>query len=75
MEKGRLRYALPRGESYLRIVLSNIYRNLRNGNAATIRQSPLMQRAYTIVNEVGVLPYQDYNMEVEFKEEPTLNGK
>ena len=75
MDKGRLKYALPRCEEYLRIVMGNVYRNLRSGNDATVRQSSLMNRAYTLVNEVGVLPYQDYNIEVTFKEEPTSDGQ
>ena len=70
-KKGRLKYALPRAEEYLRIVMTNVHQNLREGNDARIRQSPLLQRAYTLVNEVGVLPFQDYNTDVVFLEDTT----
>lgn len=69
VEKGKLKYALPRAEEYLRIVMNNVYSNLRDGNSATIRQSPLLQRAHAIVNEVGVIPYRDYNINVQFVED------
>ena len=56
----RQRYALPRAENMLYIVTKNIIRNLRQGHAAKVSMAPLVQRAYTIVNETGVIPYQDY---------------
>jgi len=62
----RLRYALPRAENLLRIVGSNIIRNLKYTHEAKIEMAPLVQRAYNIVNETGVIPYKDYLADVEF---------
>ena len=62
----RLRYALPRAENLLRIVGNNIIRNLIYTHEAKLDMPPLMQRAYNIVNETGVIPYKDYLTDVEF---------
>ena len=56
----RLKYELPRGEVMVRIVMRNIYGNLRDGNEAKVSMMPLVQRAYTMVNETGVMPVKDY---------------
>jgi len=73
MSKGRLKYALPRAEDYLRIINKNINYNLRKHAGVKIKQSPLLQRAYTLVNELGVVPYRDYfdtdNVDEDFKVE------
>lgn len=69
----RLKYALPRAENLIRIVASNILSNLRNGHAAKYDLPPIVQRAYAIVNETGVLPYRDYSADVVFLENVT-NG-
>jgi hypothetical protein len=57
----QFKYALPRAEEYLRIVSDNMVGNLRAGNAAKLNLMPLVQRAYILVNELGVLPYRDYD--------------
>lgn len=62
------KYALPRAENFLRIVGMNIIRNLRDTQEAKLVVEPLMQRAYTLVNEVGIIPYRDYDMETTFLE-------
>ena len=62
----RLKYALPRAENLLRIVGGNIISNLINTNEAKVEMAPLLQRAYNIVNETGVVPYKDYLADVEF---------
>lgn len=62
----RLKYALPRAEDLLRIVGDNIIRNLIGTHEAKVEMAPLMQRAYSIVNETGVIPYKDYSADVEF---------
>lgn len=69
----KLKYMLPRAENILRLVASNIIRNLREGNPAKVEMAPLVQRAYTIVNETGVIPYRDYGADVVFLED-TTNG-
>ena len=69
----RLKYALPRAENLLRIVASNIMSNLRNGHPAKVEMAPLIQRAYTIVNETGVIPYRDYPADIVFSKD-TYNG-
>lgn len=56
----KLRHALPRAENLLYIVIKNIIRNLRDGHEAKVEMVPLVRRAYTIVNETGVIPYRDY---------------
>ena len=68
MPKKQYKYALPRAENYLKIVGSNIIMNLRNTHEAKLTVEPLMQRAYTIVKEVGVIPYTDYDADTEFLE-------
>jgi hypothetical protein len=60
------KYALPRAEEYLKIVCSNIIGNLRRGNTAKLNVQPLLQRAYTLVNEIGVIPYKDYEADTKF---------
>jgi hypothetical protein len=64
----RLKYELPRGEVLLRVVMRNIFWNLRNGNPAKVRMVPLVQRAYTLVNETGVMPAKDYDADTTFLE-------
>ncbi len=65
----RLKYMLPRAENMLRVVLQNIYGNLRDGNPAKVEMPLLIQRAYTIVNETGVIPYREYDADVVFLED------
>ena len=65
----RLKFELPRAENFLRIVGKNMINNLQRGNEARLLLLPLMQRAYTIVNEIDVLPYKDYDADTEFLEE------
>ena len=65
----RLKYMLPRAENMLRVVAGNIYSNLRAGNPAKVELPPLIQRAYIIVNETGVIPYRDYDADVIFLED------
>lgn len=60
------KYALPRAEEFLKIVANNIIGNLRAGNPAKLNVMPLVQRAYTIVNETGVMPYRDYSADTKF---------
>jgi hypothetical protein len=60
------KYALPRAEEYLKIVCNNIIGNLRRGNSAKLNVQPLLQRAYILVNEIGVIPYKDYDADTEF---------
>jgi hypothetical protein len=64
----RLKYELPRGEVMVRIIMRNIYENLRQGNAAKVSMAPLVQRAYTIVKETGVMPVKDYGADTVFLE-------
>jgi len=65
----RTRYMLPRAENLLRLVASNIISNLREGNPAKVDMAPLIRRAYTIVNETGVIPYRDYAADTVFLED------
>jgi len=67
-KKQPFKYALPRAEEYLRVVALNIVGNLRNAEEAKLVVEPLMQRAYTIVKEIGVIPYRDYDFNTEFLE-------
>ena len=62
----RLKYMLPRAENLLRVVGANIISNLIHTHEAKVTMAPLMQRAYNIVNETGVIPYKDYLSETEF---------
>lgn len=62
----RLKYMLPRAENLLRVVGDNIISNLRHTHKATVTLAPLMQRAYNVVNETGVIPYKDYAADTEF---------
>lgn len=64
MIDSRLKYALPKAENILRIVMQNIIYNFRGGNDAVITMAPLISRAYNIVNETGVIPYKDYTVDV-----------
>jgi hypothetical protein len=57
----RIKYMLPKPENLLRLVNYNIVMNLRNGHEATVTVPDLLQRAYTIVNETGVIPYRSYS--------------
>lgn len=65
----RLKYMLPTGENMLRTVQENILHNLKYGNEAKVALAPLVQRAYTIVNETGVVPYRDYAADLTFIKE------
>ena len=68
-DRTRLKYMLPRAENVLRLVAGNIVSNLREGNPAKVDMAPIIQRAYTIVNETGVIPYRDYDADVVFLED------
>lgn len=59
----RLKFELPQGVVVLRHVMNNVLGNLRNGHEAKVTMVPLVYRAYTIVNETGVLPVKDYPAE------------
>lgn len=65
----RVRYMLPTADNLLRLVTKNILENLRNGNPAKVNMAPLVRRAYTIVNETGVIPYRDYTADTAFLED------
>ncbi len=60
----RWKLAHPRAEELLRIVQNNIVYNFRAGHQADIQLEPLIQRAYNIVNESGVIPYRDFSADV-----------
>jgi hypothetical protein len=60
------RYAFPRAEEYLALVMGSIINSLRNGNPTKLTVSPLVQRAYTIVNETGLMPYKEYPVDTKF---------
>ena len=60
----RWKFALPKAEELLRIVQTNIVYNFRAGHEAKVQLEPLVQRAYTIVNETGVIPYKDYSADI-----------
>ena len=64
----RLKYELPQGTVVLRHVMNNILGNLRGGNEAKVTMVPLVYRAYTVVNETGILPVQDYPADEVFLE-------
>ena len=57
----RWKFALPTAVEVIRLAHDTIIYNLRLQQDAKISLSPLIQRAYTIVNETGVLPYRDYS--------------
>jgi len=65
----RLKYELPQGVVVLRTVYSNMLWNLRNTNEAKFNMPPLVQRAYTVVEETGVMPTRDYPASDEFLEQ------
>jgi len=65
----RLKYMLPRADNLLRLIARNIIENLREGNPAKVDMAPLIRRAYTIVNETGVIPYRDYSADTAFLED------
>lgn len=60
----RWKFILPQAVEILRIAQENIIYNLRLQTDAQITLAPLIQRAYNIVNETGVLPYRDYSTDV-----------
>jgi hypothetical protein len=64
----RLKFALPQGTVILRHVMNNIFGNLRNSHEAKVVMVPLVHRAYTIVNETGILPVKDYPADEVFLE-------
>ncbi len=64
----RYKYALPRPEKYLMIMVANVLSNLRNGKEATIRVESLLQRAHNLVTEGGVIPYRDWDADTTFVE-------
>lgn len=64
----RFKYALPRAEVFLDIVIRAMIWNLRNGHEAKSTVPPLVQQAYTLVNETGVIPYRDYPSDQTFTE-------
>jgi hypothetical protein len=59
------KYMMPRAESYLEVVLKNIQYNFSNGESAVVNQSPILQRAHTIVNETRPLAYTEAPREIE----------
>jgi hypothetical protein len=65
----RWKFALPKAEELLRIVQNNIVYNFRAGHEAKVQLQPLIQRAYNIVNETGVIPYRDYSADATLTRE------
>ena len=65
----RVKYMLPKAENLLRLANNNIVENKRRKFDATVEVPPLVERAYTIVNETGVIPYRDYPVEIEIRPE------
>jgi len=55
-----VKFALPKAEVFLDITARAIIYNIRNGNEAVLEVPPLVQRAYMLVNETGVIPYREY---------------
>ena len=66
----RWKFALPHAVEILRIAQDNIIYNLRHQTDAQIVLAPLIQRAYNVVNETGVVPYRDYSLEVTLLPRP-----
>lgn len=64
----QVKYMLPKAENLLRFVNANIVRNRKKRREARVNLPALIERAYLIVNETGVIPYQ------ENQEEETTNG-
>lgn len=60
------RYAFPRAEEFLALVTSTLINSLRRGNATKLIVAPLVQRAYTLVNETGLMPYREYPADTKF---------
>lgn len=56
----KVKYALPKAEVFLDITARAIIYNIRNSNEAILEVPPLVQRAYMLVNETGVIPYKEY---------------
>jgi len=56
----RIQYMLPKPENMLRLANYNIVANLRNGHEAKLTVPNLVQRAYMVVNETGVVPFRNY---------------
>lgn len=56
----RLKYELPQGTVVLRHVMNNVFGNLRNGQEASVTMVPLVQRAYTLVYQTGIMPVKDF---------------
>jgi hypothetical protein len=46
--------------------MGNVISNLRNAHPAKFNVPPLVERAYMIVNETGVIPYQEYDADTTF---------
>ena len=67
--KTRPKDSFPRAEDILRIVSDNLLGNLRDGNQAKVHMAPLVQRAYTVVYETGVIPYREYTADTVFLED------
>jgi hypothetical protein len=61
----KLQYSLPTGVDFLRIVQNTILDSLRNGTDIKLNMPPLIQRAYNLVNETGIIPYRDYERSVK----------
>lgn len=57
---GSVKYILPQGDEFLRAATENILANLRKGVPAELMLTPLVTRAYTLINEVGMVPVRDY---------------
>ena len=69
MAKKEFKYLLPRAENFLRVINGNIVENIRNGNSALLNLPPIVELAYVVVNETGVIPYRDYDQDVVFLDE------
>jgi len=64
----RILYMLPKASNLIRLANYNIVSNRRYGHSATVRVPSLMRRAFTIVNETGVIPYRNYPSEFKLPE-------
>jgi len=71
MATKEFKYLLPRAENLLKVANGNIVENLRKGKPAVLNLPPIVELAYVVVNEAGVIPYRDYEQDVVFLDERT----
>ena len=69
----KIKYLLPKAENFIRLANDKIVRSRKKRVEAKLDFPPLIERAYLVTNETGVVPYTEFTDE-DIEEAKRQNG-